>query len=110
MFELLITRKCVTGWLWLRLCVPFVFCFSYYLFLSLSGYDRDIPGYPTYSVIGSDPREFNLMIVNTQLRDDAEYQCQVTPGGPNDPRLTASAQLTVLGQLELEVFQVCLAG
>ncbi|KAK7106268.1 nephrin-like isoform X2 [Littorina saxatilis] len=69
------------------------------------GYDRDIPGYPTYSIIGSDPREFNLMIVNTQLRDDAEYQCQVTPGGLNDPRLTASAQLTVLVPCDVPVIQ-----
>ena len=70
-----------------------------------SGYDRDVPGYPTYSMIGSDHREHNLMVVNSQLSDDAEYQCQVTPGGPGHPRLTASAHLTVLGE-QVVVFTV----
>ena len=101
----------MTGWLCLQLtvsptCTLLLFLLALFvLFSASSGYDRNIPGYPTYSVIGSDPREFNLMIVNTQLRDDAEYQCQVTPGGPNDPRLTASAQLTVLGQSGQKCFR-----
>ncbi|KAL8624534.1 hypothetical protein ACOMHN_005836 [Nucella lapillus] len=69
------------------------------------GYDRAIPGYPTFSMLGSEPREFNLMIANTQLNDDAEYQCQVTPGGPTHPRLTASAYLTVLVPCDPPVIQ-----
>ncbi|KAK7487590.1 hypothetical protein BaRGS_00021140 [Batillaria attramentaria] len=69
------------------------------------GYDRDIPGYPTYSIIGSTPQEYNLMIVNTQLFDDAEYQCQITPGGDGNPRLTASAHLTVLVPCDVPVIQ-----
>ncbi|KAL8598029.1 hypothetical protein ACOMHN_062627 [Nucella lapillus] len=68
------------------------------------GYDRNIPGYPTYSIIDSDSREFNLMIVNTQLADDAEFQCQVTPA-PNNRRLTASAYLNVLVPCDSPVIQ-----
>ncbi|XP_076438508.1 nephrin-like [Babylonia areolata] len=68
------------------------------------GYDRNIPGYPTYSIIGSDSREFNLMIVNTQLADDSEFQCQVTPA-PDNPRLTASAFLNVLVPCDPPVIQ-----
>ncbi|XP_076457833.1 nephrin-like [Babylonia areolata] len=69
------------------------------------GFDRNIPGYPTYSVVGTESRKFNLMIANTQLSDDANYQCQVTPGGPGHPRLTASAYLTVLVPCDPPVIQ-----
>jgi len=40
--------------------------------------------------------EFHLEIMNTQLVDEAEYQCQVGPRA-NDTRLVASAYLTVIG-------------
>lgn len=69
------------------------------------GYDRNIPGFATYSIIGNDFREYNLMIVNTQLEDDADFQCQVGPGGSNEARLTASAKLTVLVPCEVPVIQ-----
>ncbi|XP_041373934.1 nephrin-like isoform X2 [Gigantopelta aegis] len=60
------------------------------------GFDRTIPGFPRYSVIANTLDEYNLMIVNSKLEDDAEYRCQVLPGGTNNPAIQASAHLTVL--------------
>ncbi|XP_067679249.1 nephrin-like isoform X2 [Haliotis asinina] len=59
------------------------------------GFDRSIPGFSRYSVVGSSQEEFNLNIVNTQLDDDAEYRCQVLPA-QNNPPIQAFAHLTVL--------------
>jgi len=42
--------------------------------------------------------EHHLVVETTQLSDDAEFQCQVTPAA-GDPPLVGSARLTVLGQL-----------
>ncbi|CAG5131926.1 unnamed protein product, partial [Candidula unifasciata] len=59
------------------------------------GFNRTIPGYDRYSVTSSHENEFNLMIVNAHLEDDAVYECQVLPRGGDD-RLQARAALTVL--------------
>ncbi|KAK6173113.1 hypothetical protein SNE40_016632 [Patella caerulea] len=59
------------------------------------GYDRDIPGFRRYSVIGNTEREFNLMIINTMVSDDGEFQCQVGPAA-NNPPISAGAYLTIL--------------
>ena len=65
--------------------------------LFLVGYDRSIPGNPRYRMTGSDSNgEYDLMISNVRLEDDAEYQCQVGPA-PNNPSLLAKAYLTVQG-------------
>ncbi|XP_065200589.1 nephrin-like isoform X2 [Planococcus citri] len=42
------------------------------------GYERVIPGYPTYSMIGTEG-VYNLKIQNVSLRDDAAFECQVGP-------------------------------
>lgn len=60
------------------------------------GYDRRLPGFPRYTVLGSDGNgEFSLQIVNATLTDDAVYECQVGPA-PNNKPIRASAQLSVL--------------
>ncbi|RWS31641.1 irregular chiasm C-roughest protein-like protein [Leptotrombidium deliense] len=42
------------------------------------GSDRDLIGFPRYSMTGSDDEgDFSLQIVNVQLEDDALFQCQV---------------------------------
>jgi len=66
--------------------------------VSLAGFNRDIPGFPTYRMQGSvSLGEYHLVIESAQLTDDAEFQCQVTPAG-GDPPLVGSARLSVLGQ------------
>ena len=63
-----------------------------------SGFERDIPGFPRYELIGTvELGEYNLMISRVNLIDDAEYQCQVLPAG-GDPALMASAHLHVLSE------------
>ncbi|XP_038064880.1 nephrin-like [Patiria miniata] len=47
------------------------------------GLDRDMPGFPRYTIIGDPAREANLRIVNAQLEDDDTYRCQV-PGLRSD--------------------------
>lgn len=68
-------------------------------FFSLAGYERDIPGYPTYSVIGDELEGvYNLQIKNISLRDDATFECQVGPAlSPvRQSRLRASAKVDVI--------------
>ncbi|ESP00232.1 hypothetical protein LOTGIDRAFT_141159, partial [Lottia gigantea] len=64
------------------------------------GYDRDIPGFRRYSIIGNNERDFNLLITNTMIIDDAEYQCQVGPAQSNPP-ISHGAYLTILGKFFL---------
>merc|ERR1719150_3532153 len=60
------------------------------------GYYRDLPGFPRYSVLGSDESGvFNLQIVDATLEDEATYECQVGPNGTNKP-IRANAKLNVL--------------
>jgi len=60
------------------------------------GYYRDLPGFPRYSVLGSDESGvFNLQIVEASLEDEAVYECQVGPNGTNKP-IRANAKLNVL--------------
>jgi len=64
----------------------------------VAGFNRDIPGFPTYSMNGSiSLGEHHLVIESVQLSDDAEFQCQVTPAG-GDPPLVGTARLSVVGQ------------
>jgi len=60
------------------------------------GYYRDLPGFPRYSVLGSDDSGvFNLQIIDASLEDEAVYECQVGPNGTNKP-IRANAKLNVL--------------
>jgi len=66
------------------------------LHFSFIGYERDLPGFPRYSVSGRDrDGVFNLRIGNASVDDDATYECQVGPAPGNRP-IRASANLTVL--------------
>ncbi|XP_075763089.1 kin of IRRE-like protein 2 [Pelodiscus sinensis] len=60
--------------------------------LALGG-ERDLPGWPRYSIIG-DPAagQHNLRIESADLGDDAAYECQATQAALRSQR----AQLTVL--------------
>ncbi|XP_022251710.1 irregular chiasm C-roughest protein-like [Limulus polyphemus] len=42
------------------------------------GSDRELIGFPRYTMVGNDEEgDFSLQIINAQLDDDAEFQCQV---------------------------------
>ena len=65
-------------------------------FLTFSGYDRRLPGFERYSVLGTDDNGmFNLQIVNATLEDDAIFECQVGPSLNNRP-IRASARVNVM--------------
>ena len=69
------------------------------IYALLPGYYRDLPGFPRYSVLGSDESGvFNLQIVDATLEDEATYECQVGPNGTNKP-IRANAKLNVLRKL-----------
>lgn len=60
------------------------------------GADRDLSGFPRYSMVGSDEEgDFSLQIGRVTLEDDATFQCQV--GAVNDVKgiRSRSAPLTV---------------
>ena len=61
----------------------------------MSGYDRLLPGFDRYSVLGKDSiGTYNLQVTNASVHDDAKYECQVGPGRGNPP-IRANAYLTV---------------
>ena len=66
-------------------------------FISVTlGYDRKLPGFPRYTVLGSDESgEYSLKVSNATLEDDAVYECQVGPAPSNRP-IRASAKLNVM--------------
>ena len=44
-----------------------------------TGYDRNVPGFPRYSIFGDEKDGVhNLRIENARLEDDGEFQCQVS--------------------------------
>ena len=66
------------------------------IFSFFSGYDRKLPGFPRYTVLGSDESgEYSLKVSNATLEDDAVYECQVGPAPSNKP-IRASARLNVM--------------
>ena len=68
-----------------------------------SGYDRSLPGFPRYKVLGSEETgEFSLEVVNATLEDDAIYECQVGPSFNNKP-IRASARLNVMCKFNFHV-------
>ena len=82
------------------------------LFPLLAGYDRSLPGFPRYTVLGHDTTGvFSLKITNATLTDDATYECQVGPAPGNKP-IRASARIGVLRKsihrLTLAHFPECL--
>ena len=59
-------------------------------------YDRIIPDYPHYSIIGNaESGEHFLRIENATMDDDASYQCQVRKSGEQN-WIQANAHLTIL--------------
>ena len=61
-----------------------------------AGYDRNLPGFPRYQLLGTDDSgEYSLKINNVSLSDDAVFECQVGPGLNNRP-IRASARLNVM--------------
>ena len=69
---------------------------NFFLRCFLTGYDRNLPGFPRYQVLGSDDTgEYSLKINNVSLSDDAVFECQVGPGLNNRP-IRASARLNVM--------------
>jgi hypothetical protein len=68
-----------------------------------AGYDRRLPGFPRYTVLGTDDSGiFSLQISNATLEDDAVYECQVGPSFNNRP-IRASAQVSVMRKSSAEV-------
>ena len=64
--------------------------------LFFTGYDRSLPGFPRYAVMGSDHSGiFSLEINNATLEDDAVFECQVGPSLNNKP-IRAAATLNVM--------------
>ena len=62
----------------------------------IAGYDRKLPGFPRYTVLGTDESgEYSLKVSNATLEDDAVYECQVGPATNNKP-IRASARLNVM--------------
>ena len=60
-----------------------------------TGFDRHLPGFDRYFVLGNDSDgRFNLQVVNATKNDEAKYECQVGPGRGNPP-IRSSAFLTV---------------
>jgi len=60
------------------------------------GYDRALPGFPRYSMLGEDSEgSYDLQIVNATIEDNDDYECQVGPGGGSPP-IRSSAKLDVL--------------
>ena len=43
--------------------------------------------------------EYDLMVANAQLEDDAEFQCQVMATESTPPLTSRIAKLTILGKL-----------
>ena len=65
-------------------------------FSFIPGYDRSLPGFPRYAVMGSDHSGiFSLEITNATLEDDAVFECQVGPSLNNKP-IRAAATLNVM--------------
>ncbi|KAG5684445.1 hypothetical protein PVAND_013679 [Polypedilum vanderplanki] len=62
------------------------------------GVHRNLSGYERYSMVGSDEEgDFSLDISPVMLDDNAEYQCQVSPGANGAPAIRSrKAQITVL--------------
>ena len=60
------------------------------------GYERDLPGFPRYRIVGdADAGVNDLEISNVTLEDDAAFQCQVSPNRGQEA-IRAVAYLTVL--------------
>jgi len=73
-------------------------CSTFFFLLFVTGFERTIPSFPRYTIMGSEEQgEHNIRIENATLDDDAEYQCQVGPRGLSKP-IRADAQLTVLSK------------
>lgn len=60
------------------------------------GYDRQLPAFPTWSIIGDENRgEFNFFIQSLKLDDEGIFACEVSPYN-NGPPLKHVAHLRTL--------------
>ena len=72
------------------------YLYIFHIFPFFTGYDRSLPGFPRYAVMGSDHSGiFSLEINNATLEDDAVFECQVGPSLNNKP-IRAAATLNVM--------------
>ena len=93
------------------------------------GYDRELPGFDRYSVLGLDSEgTYNLQVTlllllllhllllllllllpqvaNATIGDEAKYECQVGPGRGNPP-IRANARLTVTCKHHRSWYRTC---
>ena len=71
-----------------------------------TGYNRELPGFPRYSVLGTDESGvFNLQILNATLEDEAEYECQVGQSSRSESQGFGSASFSCGSGLAFRVFQ-----
>lgn len=90
----------LTDWLYLSLFIDF----EQWLLFKVSmtnmslGYDRELPAFPTWSIIGDEQHgEFNFFIESVKLDDEGIFACEVSPF--NDaPALKQIAHVRVLVQ------------
>lgn len=77
-----------------------------------TGYAAEIPGHPRHSmVIDSGNGVYNLLVRNVTISDDAQYQCQVSPGPATGSKpIRSSARLTVLSELPCPIRAVFESG
>nr|XP_056702386.1 nephrin [Euleptes europaea] len=63
----------------------------------LLGPNRNIPGFPRYSMVGDPSKgEYNLQVTRSRLEDDALYECQVGPSERSGAVVSHSVSLSVL--------------
>ncbi|XP_022242354.1 irregular chiasm C-roughest protein-like [Limulus polyphemus] len=61
------------------------------------GSDRELIGFPRYTMVGNDEEgDYSLQVINAQLVDDAEFQCQVGAAEGVTGIRSTTAVLTVL--------------
>ncbi|XP_076137439.1 nephrin [Alosa pseudoharengus] len=82
----------------------------------LLGPQRNLPGFPRYSIFGDERRgEYHLLIEDVALEDDAPYECQVGQSESSPAIISQTAWLNVQVpplklQIELESSETWVAG
>ncbi|XP_067367937.1 nephrin [Channa argus] len=76
----------------------------------LLGPQRSLPGFPRYSMIGNPDRgQYHLQIENSQLEDDAFYECQASQSESSGAIVSNTAWFNVLIPPSKPYFQVDMA-
>ncbi|XP_053307541.1 nephrin [Spea bombifrons] len=77
----------------------------------LLGPDRNIPGFPRYTMTGNPQKgEYNLHIERCELSDDTEYHCQVGRSEVSHGMISRKALLTILIPPQVPYFLEHVAG